>query len=221
MQHRTTVEFIFSPGSRYSYLAASQVPALEKATGCTVEWIPVNGTRLRALVGRDPFAGEPVSGQYDWGYRRRDAERWADYYGIPFREPPTRHFDFDLLARAATAARRMGAAASYGWRLCMVVYGSDTWPVDEAACVRTAEEVGLPGQRFAAVLAEVETGELLAAAAADAYRRGAFGVPTFLVTDENGGHELFWGNDRIVLLRHALLTRFARAPGAPAEGEPG
>ena len=32
-----TVEFFFSPGSRYSYLAASQMPALEADTGCRVD----------------------------------------------------------------------------------------------------------------------------------------------------------------------------------------
>jgi len=104
------VEFFFSPGSRYCYLAASQIPALEAETGCRVDWRPVDGHALRALRGRDPFLGEPPSGQYDWTYRRTDAEAWADYYGIPFREPPDHDLDFDLLVRAATVAKRLGAA---------------------------------------------------------------------------------------------------------------
>ena len=49
------VEFFFAPGSRYSYLAASQVPALERETGCTVEWRPVSGTEIRSFRGRDAF----------------------------------------------------------------------------------------------------------------------------------------------------------------------
>jgi 2-hydroxychromene-2-carboxylate isomerase len=199
------VEFLFSPGSRYSYLAASQIGSIESETGCRVDWRPVNGPDLRALRGRDPFAGEPVSGQYDWTYRRRDAEAWADYYGIRFREPPTHTFDFRLLARAATAARRMGAAAAYGWRLCSAVYGSDVWPIDENACVRVAAEVGLPVEQFAILLADPGTDELLATAARDAHARGAFGVPTFFI-----GDEMFWGNDRIAILKHVLLNRNLR-----------
>jgi 2-hydroxychromene-2-carboxylate isomerase len=196
------VEFFFSPGSRYSYLAASQIASIESETGCRIDWRPVNGPDIRALRGRDPFAGEPVSGQYDWAYRRRDAEAWADYYGIPFREPPTHTFDFRLLARAATAARRLGAAAVYGWRLCSTIYGSDTWPVDENVCVRWAEAVGLPVAQFAALLADPQTDEQLAATAREAYARGAFGVPTFFI-----GGQMFWGNDRIVLLKHVLSKR--------------
>jgi 2-hydroxychromene-2-carboxylate isomerase len=202
MRGRALVEFFFSPGSRYSYLAASQIPAIESETGCCVEWRPVNGPDIRALRGRDPFAGEPVSGQYDWTYRRRDAEMWADYYGIPFREPLTHTFDFRLLARAATAAARLGAAAAYGWRLCSTIYGSDVWPVDEAVCVRLAEEIGLSGPQFAALLADPQTDEQLTATAHDAYARGAFGVPTFFI-----GEQMFWGNDRIVILKHVLSKR--------------
>jgi len=209
MEDRVTVEFFFSPGSRYSYLAASQMPVLEADTGCRVDWRPVNGADIRRLWGREPFAGEPVSGQYDWTYRRYDAACWADYYGIPFREPPTHDFDFKLLVRAATASRRLGVAAEYGWRLCATVYGSDIWPVDAAACARIAEEVGLRTNKFASLLADPETERLAASAAEEAYQRGAFGVPTFFA-----GQHMFWGNDRIVILRHFLRRRASR--GGPS-----
>src|SRR5215467_12551651 len=44
------VEFFFSPGSRYSYLAASQMALLEAETGCTVDWRPVNGATFESFV---------------------------------------------------------------------------------------------------------------------------------------------------------------------------
>jgi len=194
-----TVEFFFSPGSRYSYLAASRMDGLAAKARCTVDWRPVNGPDIRALRGRDPFAGVPQSGQYEWAYRERDARRWAEYYGIAFREPPSHQFDFALLARAAFAAKRLGAAAVYGWRICATVYGSAVWPVDEAACVAVATEVGLAPNEFTATLRDPETARGLASAAAEAVERGAFGVPTFFV-----GDEMFWGNDRLVLLERAL-----------------
>jgi 2-hydroxychromene-2-carboxylate isomerase len=195
-----TVEFFFAPGSRYSYLAASQMPRLAAETGATVVWRPVFGIAIRALRGRDPFAGEPVSGQYDWTYRRVDAEAWAEYYGIPFREPPSHDAaHFQVVTRAAAAAARLGAAARYGWLACRAVYGSDAWPLDEALCVRLAGEAGLAADAFAAALHDPATDRALAETAADAHARGVFGVPTFLA-----GGRLFWGNDRVVLLRHFL-----------------
>jgi 2-hydroxychromene-2-carboxylate isomerase/heme-degrading monooxygenase HmoA len=194
------VEFFFSPGSRYCYLAASQMKALEGDTGCRIDWRPVNGADIRELRGRDPFAGVAVSGQYEWKYRRRDAERWARAYGIPFREPPDCDFDFDLLARAAMAGRRLGSAAEYGWALCSAVYGSDAWPIDRAVCRRIAGECGLRVAAFDEALEADETRRALASAAAEAHGRGAFGVPTFFV-----GEEMLWGNDRVALLKSMLL----------------
>jgi len=88
-----TLNFYFAPGSRYSYLATCRIPALEQKYGVEFDWIPVTGTRIRALRGADPFSGPPVSGQYDWEYRRRDAEAWAAYYQVPYREPVDHDFD--------------------------------------------------------------------------------------------------------------------------------
>ncbi len=42
----------------------------------------------------------------------------------------------------------------------------------------------------------------LAATTREAFERGAFGVPTFFA-----GDRMFWGNDRLVLLRHHLSGR--------------
>jgi 2-hydroxychromene-2-carboxylate isomerase len=192
VKEQPVVEFFSSPGSRYSYLAASQIPRLQSDTRCRVRWRPVRGTDIRAFRGQDPFVGAPVSGQYEWAYRRHD-------YGIPFREPPSRDLDFQLLARAAESANRMGAVAAYGWRLACAVYGSDAWPLDLSLCVRVAREVGLAASGFAPLIADPETDRRLKATAKEAYERGAFGVPTFFL-----GGKMFWGNDRIVLLWHAL-----------------
>jgi 2-hydroxychromene-2-carboxylate isomerase len=180
------------------------MPALARETGCIVVWRPVSGGAIRRLRGHDPFAGDPVSGQYDWAYRRYDAECWADYYGIPLRDAPHDAVDFDLLTRAAMAAARLGAAADVGWRLCGAVYGSDVWPLDEACCLRIAEEAGLDGPAFRSRLDDAETARLLAENAREAQARGAFGVPTFFL-----GDRMFWGNDRLVILRH-VLRRTAR-----------
>lgn len=199
MQALPIVEFFFSPGSRYSYLAASQMPLLEAETGCTVDWRPVNSAEIRTLRGHDPFVGEPVSGQYDWPYRERDARLWADYYGIPFREPPTHRFDSRLLARAATAAKRLGRAADYGWRICAAVYGTNIWPIDESVCIGLAEDIGLATDSFRAMLQDPDTERVLAASAEEAFRRGAFGVPTFFLATQ-----MFWGNDRLPILKHVL-----------------
>ena len=59
---------------------------------------------------------------------------------------------------------------------------------------------GLSNGAFESLLADPSVGAEVDETAAEAGRRGAFGVPTFFA-----GERMFWGNDRIVLLRHHLL----------------
>ncbi len=193
------LRYFFSTGSRYSYLSMARVPLIEKRFGVTFDWIPVNGKRIRALRGADPFSGNPVSGQYDWGYRERDARAWADYYGIEFIEPVDVEFDVECLLRGVIAAGRQGDVRDYAWKLAKEVFANGAWPLDQSVVDRVADECDLDMERFAegcadpGVQAELETNCETAVAA------GAFGTPTLIVDDE-----IFWGNDRLVLLEHRL-----------------
>jgi 2-hydroxychromene-2-carboxylate isomerase len=198
----TQVEFFFSPASRYSYLAATQMDALERDTGCNVVWRPVHGPDIRALRGHDPFQGPAISGQYDHAYRKMDAEAWAAFYGVPFVEPREFHFDYRLFARAAVAGQRMGAGEGFQLALTDAIYGRELWPLDLAVVMGVVTMCGLEPDRFVAELDSAEVAAQLNQTAAEAFKRGAFGVPTFFV-----GEKMFWGNDRLVLLRHELMTR--------------
>jgi 2-hydroxychromene-2-carboxylate isomerase len=81
------VDFFCGVGSRCSYLVSTQLPSIEEEACCGFRWRPLFSGDLIALRGASPFHGQPVSGQYEWPYRKRDAEEWAALYGVPFREP--------------------------------------------------------------------------------------------------------------------------------------
>ena len=62
-------------------------------------------------------------------------------------------------------------------------------------------EAGAQGRHFDDSIASGEGSRQCRGIAADAEQRGVFGVPTF-VLQETG--ELFWGTDRVWLLRERL-----------------
>jgi 2-hydroxychromene-2-carboxylate isomerase len=74
--------------------------------------------------------------------------------------------------------------------------------IDREECIRRAAQCAMPTPRFEAELDNPATAEEHIATVEKARREGAFGVPTFVV---NGA--VFWGNDRLVLLRHHLSGR--------------
>lgn len=197
------IDFYFGVGSRYSYLASTQLAALGSETGARFNWLSVDSAQLIAAAhsGHSPFAAPNGPGQYDWGYRQKDAEAWAALYGVPFREPYDRlALDPGLLSLACTAARRLGAAEAYARALFRAVFADDLPAVDRGVCIARAGDVGLDRDAFARTLDDAGTREERERVTQEAVKWGAFGVPTFAV---NG--RLFWGNDRLVLLRHTLL----------------
>ncbi|MFN4089760.1 MAG: DsbA family protein [Alphaproteobacteria bacterium] len=204
------IDFYYGIGSRYSYLASTQIERIERIYGCRFHWLPLYSGRLIAAGGSDPFAGSPVSGQYDWAWRRRDAEAWAAFYAVPFREPRGRRMDAERLALACVAADRIGLAAPFSRCLFDMIFASDRPEIGADACDEAAAALGLDAGRLRGLAEERATADLHDRRIAEARARGAFGVPTFCV-----GDTVFWGNDRLPLLQHHLWTLQTAEAGAP------
>jgi 2-hydroxychromene-2-carboxylate isomerase len=194
------VDFYYGLGSRYSYLAASQLEALARDTGALVRWRPLYSGRLMRLAGKDPFAEGTPSGQYDPAYRQRDAEAWARLYGIPFREPRDKRFDPNRAAEACIAAERLGAVVAMSREVFRLIFVDEAPLLEDAAYAAAAVRAGLAAADFMRALEAPETAAAHEARLREAAARGAFGVPTFFVAGD-----MFWGNDRLPLLRQRLV----------------
>lgn len=197
-----TVAFYFAPGSRYAYLAATQIPALTAETGAIVHWRPIHGADLIARTGQNPFDRQVRRGQYDIPYRNRDAARWAAFYGVPCRDPGYAAIDWKRMALACAAADRLDAAERFATALYARCFVDAAPSIGDAELAAIAADCGVDGDRLLAMLG---SGEAQAQADANldaATAAGAFGVPSF-VTDDG---KLFWGQDRLSLLRHHLLS---------------
>lgn len=198
--------YYFSTGSRYSYLSMSQVPDIEQRYGVKFRWVPVNGKRIRALRGVDPFQGPPQSGQYDWNYRERDAKAWAAYHGIEFNEPTDVEFDVELLLRAVIAAAQQSDIRGYAWQLAQEVFANGRWPLDQSVVEAVATDQSLDMADFRRACSSPLVQQELEANCAEAVQRGAFGTPSLFV-----GDELYWGNDRLPLVKHRLAQDYTQA----------
>jgi 2-hydroxychromene-2-carboxylate isomerase len=194
------VDFYYAIGSRYSYLASTQLEKLAADTSATIRWVPLNSATLRSMRGVDPFRGTPLSVQYEWPWREQDAKRWAALYGVPFIETHGRvEYDPELLALACTAARRLGKVEPFSKALFRVMFGSEIRIIDRRVCIDVAEYCGIAAGNFDEALDAPATRLELDLAQAKAITLRVPGVPSFIV-----GREVFWGNDRIVLVRDHL-----------------
>jgi 2-hydroxychromene-2-carboxylate isomerase len=194
-----SIDFYYSIGSRYSYLAQSQIAALERDFSVAVRWSPLRSAELMRAAGRTPFEGTAASTQYVPAYRSLDAERWARLYGIAYREPDWAKIDFARVNLAAVAASGQADPRAYSEALFRQAYGEGAAVFDDRTLAALARAAGLDGDRLIAEIDAPETQARHHATLEAALSVGVFGVPSFVI-----GGEVFWGNDRIVLLRHHL-----------------
>jgi len=197
---KPVVDAYLGLGSRYSYLASTQLERIAADTGVTFNWIPIVSSEMFP-PGRGPFDGKPISQVYDVRYREADARAWAEYYVVPFREPTGRlSFDPALLVRAALAVGPEMRVAMMK-RLFQGVFVDERTRIDGADVADFAQMIGLDRFKFRKALADPSLEAERLVIVEQGRARGVFGVPYFII-----GNRAFFGNDRLALLHHYLVT---------------
>lgn len=185
----TKVEFFFDVVSPYSYLAALQVPRLEKLA--TVEWRPFLIGGVFKISGNVMPAANPAKGQYMF----KDLQRLFAYLNIPHKFPSTFPTNSLTAMRALTAADPAQVPA-----LALKLFGA-YWAEDRN--IGDPEVLkALLGEELLARASDDAVKEKLKATTEEAAQRGAFGAPTFFI-----GDNMYFGEDRIFLMEHALKDR--------------
>jgi 2-hydroxychromene-2-carboxylate isomerase len=194
------IELFFDVGSPYSYLAVTQIDAIERRTGAKVWLRPFLLGAVFKATGNTP----PVQVANKGKWMLADLKCWARVYDVRF-EFPSR-FPLNTLStqRAITAAERLAgddAVRRFTLELFRAYWAEDRDVSDRQVIGEIATAAGLDA---AAVLAETDaqaTKDLLRARTEEAIARGAFGAPTFFV-----GDEMFFGNDRIQLVERLFTA---------------
>ena len=194
------IELFYDIGSPYSYLAATQVEAIERTTSAQVRLKPFLLGAVFKATGNTPPAG--VANKAKW--MLADLAEWASAYGVPFRFPSRFPLNTLLTERALTAAERTvgeGPARRLALALFTAYWVDDRDVSDRQVIADVATALGIDASAVLAAADAQETKDLLRARTEDAVARGAFGAPTFFV-----GDRMYWGNDRIVLLERLFAS---------------
>lgn len=180
------VEFFFDVASPYSYLAALQVGRL--APYATVEWRPFLIGGVFKLSGNTMPAANPAKGQYMF----KDLQRLFAYVGAAHKFPSTFPTNSLTAMRALTAADPADVPA-----LALALFKA-YWAEDRNIADPEVLKA-LLGEALVAKAGDEAVKDKLKAATEEAARRGAFGAPTFFV-----GDDMYFGEDRLFLIEHAL-----------------
>ena len=198
--NQRSIEFFWDAASPYTYLAATQVGALAARAGVAVNWRPFLLGKVFEATGNRMPASVPAKAKHLFS----DVQRWAQHYGVPVAFPKVFPVNSVLALRAGIAAAGQGKGPEFALAL-MKAYWADGADISQPQVVGAV--AGALGLDAAALLAQTQEQALkdqLRANTEEAVRRGAFGAPTFFV-----GEQMFWGNDRLVLLEEFLRGKIA------------
>lgn len=186
------VDYYLSPSSPWTYLGHARFGAMAAKAGATVRVKPVDYGVIFPQSGGVPVAKRAPQRQ---AYRFMELERWRDHLGLPLTLRP-KHFPVDgnpaaRLIHGAPEAARFALAGD----LLKLVWAEDGDLADPATLAAIATRHGIRDGAAAMVAGEAP----YAAATQEAMARGVFGAPTWAI-----GETLFWGQDRLDFVEHAL-----------------
>ena len=192
-----TFEFWFDFGSSASYLAWTQLPKLETASGAKALLKPMLLGGVFQATGNQSPVNVPAKGKYMW----EDFQRWARRYGARFERNPSFPIMTLPYMRVAIALQMKGDARFLDY--CHAMFNSiwvDSVNMnDPATAAQALQKAGFDPAALMALAGEQATKDALKTATQEAIDRGVFGAPTFFV-----GDQMFWGQDRMDFVKEAL-----------------
>ncbi len=192
-----TLELYWDFSSPYAYLASTQAEALAKRTGSKLVWRPMLLGAVFKQVGQ---VDVPILSFSDAkrDYLSKDMFRWAEHWAVPFRFPSRFPVNTVKALRVylALPEERRDAFRAATFR----AYWAEDRDIADDAVLR--ELVGDPAAAEAALARTQDPAvkQALFEATDRAVKAGVFGAPSWIIDEK----ELFWGQDRIPLVEHAL-----------------
>jgi 2-hydroxychromene-2-carboxylate isomerase len=191
------VEFFFDVGSPASYLAWTQLPDLCAQTGAELVIRPMLLGGVFQATGNASPATVPAKG----AYTMMDLTRHAKRYGVDFRANPFFPINTLVLMRGAVGVQmhqseRLQAYLAAVFKAIWV----DAQDLNQPALVaQTLQAAGFDPAQLLAWSGQAEVKNALRETTEEAVARGVFGAPTLFV-----GKEMFFGQDRLDMVREAL-----------------
>lgn len=196
-----TIEFFFDCSSPWTYLAFHGVQPIAAETGAEIDWKPILVGGIFNTVNDSVYKSREMPNPRKLAYTAKDMADWARLYGLRIKMRPT-VFPVNSVKcmRGAFVALERGKLVPYAYAAFDAYWGDDKDISKDEVMAEIVDKVGLDRAEFFAKIAEQSYKDRLKANTDDVIARGGFGSPTMYVN----GSDMYFGNDRLPLLREAL-----------------
>ena len=185
------IDFYFSIGSTYTYLAVTRILDVEKNHQVSFNWKPFSVRVIMKEMNNIPFPKDKLNKvNYMW----RDIERRAEGYGFFAKTPvPYPLSEFDLANQIAILGMNEGWGVDYVYKTYQRWFQQGKEPATQPNLNEIFEELNLDPDDTIKKANAQEIKDKYLSNTEYAYKKGVFGSPTFIYD----GKEVFWGDDRL------------------------
>ncbi len=195
------IEFFFDCSSPWTYLAFHNIQPLAAELKVPIHWRPILVGGVFNSVNPSVYASRehPVPAKRD--YMLKDLQDWARLADLKIRMPPSVFPVNSVKAmRGCLWLQPQGQLVPFATAVFEAYWGRDEDIAQDAVLAAVCRQCGIAPEAFFAGIAMDGVKAQLKANTDELMRRGGFGSPTIYVN----GDDMYFGNDRLPLVREAL-----------------
>jgi 2-hydroxychromene-2-carboxylate isomerase len=204
------IEFFFDCSSPWTWLAFRNLQPMARELGVEVRWRPVLVGGIFNAVNPSVYEFRERGVPAKQAYLRKDLRDWARQAGLTIRFPPAVFPVNSVKAmRGCLLLEAEDRLLPFAEAVFEAYWSHDLDISQDAVLAELCARVGGDPARFLEGIAQPGIKAALKANTDEVIARGGFGSPTIFV----GGDDMYFGNDRLTLVRDAILRRQASPQG--------
>jgi 2-hydroxychromene-2-carboxylate isomerase len=205
------LECFFDCSSPWTYFAFESLLRMQDEIGVTIQWRPFLVGGVFNAVNQSVYNSRDAPVPAKSAYSKKDQQDWARYLGLPIHYRPSVFPVNSVKAmRACIVLEPEGKLVPFA-RAAFKAYWTDDKDISQIPVLREiCQTTDIDAGKLLAAIEQQPVKDVLRANTQEAIDRGSFGSPTIFV----GGNDMYFGNDRMPLIRDAVLRRREQRPAA-------
>jgi 2-hydroxychromene-2-carboxylate isomerase len=202
------IEFFFDCSSPWTYLAFHNIQPLAEEFGEKITWRPILVGGIFNSINPSVYASREHPVPAKVAYQKKDVADWARSAGLTIKMRPTVFPVNSVKAmRGCILLDKEGKLVQFARAVFDIYWGEDKDISQDAVLMEVCQRVGVDTAKFFAGIGDQAIKDQLKANTDEVMARGGFGSPTIFIDRT----DMYFGNDRLPLVREALQRRKASA----------
>jgi 2-hydroxychromene-2-carboxylate isomerase len=200
------IEFFFDCSSPWTYLAFHNIQPLASEFGQDISWRPILVGGIFNTVNPSVYASREKPVPLKQRYMIKDLSDWARSAGLAIKMPPT-VFPVNSV-KAMRGCIFLGKdMVPFARAVFEAYWGEDKDISQDAVLAEICKRVGIDADELLVSIGRQAIKDELKANTDEVMARGGFGSPTIFLNST----DMYFGNDRLPLIREALALSKERA----------